>query len=284
MPCFLAHVAKKIRVQITIMQPSKRRHQKKASPLCSTTKKFKLTNMENPNKIAKNLCHTADFATPIERSIPTEKNTTSLITGYDVTLSLVLITQNKSCTPQMDQTIIAKEFASAAVLGSKIFYCGGRQSDNQYVNSCHSYDLGSEIGVGWREEPSMVEVRSFFSLTAVADGFIATGGYNNGQSTSSVEVFSFQDGWNREPRLEMSSTKCDHCSILMGSWLYTIGGIVDGISYNDVSNLVEAIDTTDQTATWIRKANMLERRYAHSCHVGVFEEQEGIYSWTSGKK
>ena len=135
--------------------------------------------MENPNKIAKNLCHTADFATPIERSIPTEKNTTSLITGYDVTLSLVLITQNKSCTPQMDQTIIAKEFASAAVLGSKIFYCGGRQSDGQDVNSCHSYDLGNEIGGGWQEEPSMVEARSSFGLTAAADGLIATGGVHN---------------------------------------------------------------------------------------------------------
>merc|ERR1712223_1503210 len=49
----------------------------------------------------------------------------------DVTSSLVLITQNKSCTPQIDQTIIAKEIASAAVLGSKIFYCGGRPNDGQ---------------------------------------------------------------------------------------------------------------------------------------------------------
>ena len=180
----------------------------------------------------------------------------------------------------MDQTVIGKEIASAAVLGSKIFYCGGRQSDGQDVNSCHSYDLGNEIGGGWQEEPSMVEARSGFGLTAVADGLIATGGYNynnvQGLPLSSVEVFSFKDGWNLEPRLEMSSTKFGHCSIIMGSWLYTIGGTVGGTTNSYISNSVEAIDTTDQLAAWIRKASMLEKRYTPGCHVGVFEGQKGI--------
>ena len=112
---------------------------------------------------------------------------------------------------------------------------------------------------------------------AVEDGLIATGGYYKGQLFSSVEVFSFQDGWNREPRLDMSSTKYDHCSIILESWLYTIGGVVNGASSSYVSNLVEAIDTTDQSATWIRRASMLEKRYLHSCHVGAIEGQEGIY-------
>ena len=75
-------------------------------------------------------------------------------------------------------------------------------------------------------EPSMVEARSGFGLTAVADGLIATGGYNynnvQGLPLSSVKVFSFKDGWNLEPRLEMSSTKFGHCSIIMGSWLYRL--------------------------------------------------------------
>ena len=93
---------------------------------------------------------------------------------------------------------------------------------------------------------------------AVEDGLIATGGYYKGQLFSSVEVFSFQDGWNREPRLDMSSTKYDHCSIILESWLYTIGGVVGGSSASDVSNLVEAINTTDQSAAWIRKASMLK--------------------------
>ena len=81
------------------------------------------------------------------------------------------------------------------MLGSKIFYCGGLQSDYERVNSCHSYDLGSEIGEGWQEEPRMVEVRALFGLNAVADGLIATGGYTKGQVFSSVEVFSIKDGW-----------------------------------------------------------------------------------------
>merc|ERR1712006_32027 len=75
----------------------------------------------------------------------------------------------------------------------------------------------------------------------------------------------------------MSSTKYGHCSIVMGPWLYTIGGVVDGTSYNEVSNLVEAIDTADQSAAWTRRASMLEKRYVPSCHVGAIEGQEGIY-------
>ena len=123
----------------------------------------------------------------------------------------------------------------------------------------------------------MVEVRFGFGLTAVADGLIATGGFKSGWGLSSVEVFSFTNGWNFEPRLDMSSTKYNHCSIIMESWLYTIGGMVGGSSGTGISNLVEAIDTADQSAAWIRKASMLEKRTVHSCHVGVFEGQEGIY-------
>ena len=71
----------------------------------------------------------------------------------------------------------------------------------------------------------------------------------------------------------MSSTKYGHCSIIMGSWLYTFGGLFDGVSLGYTSNLVEAIDTTDQLAAWI---SMLEKRYTLGCHVDVFEAQEGI--------
>ena len=52
----------------------------------------------------------------------------------------------------------------------------------------------------------MVEARSLFGLSVAADELIATGGYNNneGQGISSVEVFTFQDGWIRELRLDMT--------------------------------------------------------------------------------
>ena len=115
----------------------------------------------------------------------------------------------------------------------------------------------------------------------MADGFIATGGINpnNDQVSSSVEVFSYKYGWNLEPRLNMSSAKYGHCSITIGSWLYTIGGLVFGTkTTSHIANLVEAIDiTVESGATWIRKADMLETRYVPGCHLGVFEGQEGIY-------
>ena len=90
------------------------------------------------------------------------------------TSSLELITQNRTCTPQMDQTPIPKGFAGAAVLGSKIFYCGGQDGDSVF-NSCHSFDLSKEGG-GWQEEPGMGEARVAFGLSVVADSLVATGG------------------------------------------------------------------------------------------------------------
>ena len=75
----------------------------------------------------------------------------------------------------------------------------------------------------------------------------------------------------------MGSTKYQHCSVVVGSWLYTTGGIVDNI----LSNLVEAIDTnllsTNDSFTWVKKSSMKEERRSHGCHAGVFEGQEGIF-------
>ena len=77
----------------------------------------------------------------------------------------------------------------------------------------------------------------------------------------------------------MGSTKRDHCSVAIGSWLYTIGGMVDGNSFSAASNLVEAFDTSlmSTDGAWVKKASMIERRVRFGCHVGAFEGEEGIY-------
>ena len=189
----------------------------------------------------------------------------------DYTSSLELISQNRTCTPQMDQTPVPKYMAGAAVLGSKIFYCGGKDDYSKF-NSCHSFDLSKEGG-GWQEEPSMVEARLAFGLSVVADSLIASGGLGSYGPLSSVEVFKAGDGWKHDLMLDMRETKFGHCSVVVGSWLYTIGGFV-GVN---ASSLVEALDTTDASPSWIMTASMAEKRYGHACHGGVFDGQKGIY-------
>merc|ERR1712037_954360 len=103
-----------------------------------------------------------------------------------------------------------------------------------------------------------------------------------GGSLSSTEVFTREAGWRLESKLEMEATKESHCSVAIGSWLFTIGGSVGGTTLNYVSNLVETIDTSllannDSTMTWVKKASMKEKRWSHGCHVGVFQRQEGIF-------
>ena len=193
--------------------------------------------------------------------------------------SVELITPNRTCAPQMDQLPVGRWDAAAAVVGSRIFYCGGY--DGGFHRSCHSYDMDPEVGGGgWVEEASMTLARETFGLSAVGNTLFASGGRGSkGLSLSSVEVFSFDENrWTLESKLEMQATKYLHCSVSIGSWLYTIGGYVDGIT----SNLVEAFDTSlmsnkDDSVAWVKKASMIEIRRGHGCHVGVLEGQEGIY-------
>jgi len=210
----------------------------------------------------------------------------------DWSTSVELITNNTTCTPpQMANLPVARRFAGATVLGSRIFFCGGL--NGQFHRTCHSFDLDSEEGGRWQEEASMVMERDSFGLSAIIGGeklLVASGGRsnggNNGVSLSSVEVFTLEeeeeDGWRLESKLEMEATKDSHCSVAIGSWLYTIGGSVGGNTLEYVSNMVELIDisllATNDSMAWVMKASMIERRYSHACHAGVFERQEGIYA------
>ena len=74
----------------------------------------------------------------------------------------------------------------------------------------------------------MVFEKYGFCLLPVGDKLLAIGGLSKGDPLSSVEVFTVEEGWRLEAKLEMRSTKFYRCSVQAGSWLYTIGGQVDG--------------------------------------------------------
>ena len=126
----------------------------------------------------------------------------------------------------------------------------------------------------------MVFEKYGFCLLPVGDKLLAIGGLSKGDPLSSVEVFTVEEGWRLEAKLEMRSTKFYHCSVQTGSWLYTIGGQVDGKI--GASNIVEAFDTnlmsTDLPIAWVKKSNMIEKRFAHGCNIGVVGGQEGIFA------
>ena len=124
----------------------------------------------------------------------------------------------------------------------------------------------------------MVEARAYFGLSVIGDQLIAIGGFKGASpASSSAEIFMEEKGWRIEPRFNMSAPRDLHCTVVLGSWLFTLGGLVGEASFDNASNMVEAIDTTVDSSTWIKKASMLNKRAAHACHVGNFEGQEGIY-------
>ena len=130
----------------------------------------------------------------------------------------------------------------------------------------------------------MVSYRSSFGLTSVGDLLFATGGFGDARAPlESVEAFSAGVGWRQEPGMGIGVAKYSHCSVAIGSWLYTIGGLLDGTTEDNVSNVVEAYDTSlissedDPLTTWIGKANLIDKRHSHGCHVGAFEGKEGIF-------
>ena len=191
--------------------------------------------------------------------------------------SVELVTPHRTCTPSMDQLPVSRVRAAATVLGSRVFYCGGY--DHQYQKSCYSVELDVEHPV-WQEEASMTTERRDFGLTAVGDTLFATGGfYGSALAHSSVEVFTYGEGWRQWLKLEMTTSKYSHCSVALGTWLYTIGGIIHRTGDSFTSDFVETYDTssTSSTTKWERRASLLQKRHAHGCHADVFEGQEGIY-------
>ena len=90
---------------------------------------------------------------------------------------------------------------------------------------------------------SMVSERANFGLSEFDNTLIANGGASNGGDLKSVEVFDLKNGWRVEPKLELRVTRRHHCSVVTGTWLYIIGGFVDGETIaSHSSNTMEAYD------------------------------------------
>jgi len=198
----------------------------------------------------------------------------------DYSATLELITPNLACAPNMPILPVRRQSASATVLGSTIFYCGGFLAGftPEYHGTCHSYLLGKE-GERWEEEESMNHARRYFSLTVINDRIYAVGGQTDKGPQNSVESFSHSTGWQIEESMQMANYRYLHCSVALGTRLIVLGGRV-GTAAQSLS--VQAFDTSlaslNTTASWENLANMNYARESFGCSVGVFEGLEGIYA------
>ena len=190
----------------------------------------------------------------------------------------MIVTPNLSCSPNMPALPVQRLLASAALLGSTIFFCGGiRNGFTPNIHgTCHSYLLGKE-SARWEEEASMNFARHRFGLTAIEDRLYATGGAGlSTSSKTSVESFSHETGWVIEDSMELPSPRWQHCSVALGTRLVVVGGQVP-----DATNSIQAFDTSSQglktTASWISLASMNAATHLQACNTGDFEGIFGIY-------
>merc|ERR1711915_1210 len=131
---------------------------------------------------------------------------------------------------------VGRRAASAAVLGSTIYYCGGYNYG--FHTSCHSYDL-NENSNQWAQEDSMKIARGYFGMSVIGSTIYVTGGY----SISSVESFEVGRGWRIEEMMQMSQSRYQHCSAVLESRLIVIGGFISGSNSRSAS--VMSFDTQD---------------------------------------
>merc|ERR1711915_85251 len=187
---------------------------------------------------------------------------------YDT--SIELITPTMTCIPSMPELPPWCFGASAAMMGSKIYYCGGYSYIVQ--TSCHSYALNENSGQ-WVQEDSMKIPRYYFSMSVIEDIIYVAGGKKDYSQHSSVESFEVGRGWRIEETMQMSQTRYAHCSAVLNSRLIVIGGYVSGSG----SASVMSFDTKDQNKEWKNLKSLNIARYKHACQVGAVEGIEGIF-------
>merc|ERR1711915_992468 len=158
---------------------------------------------------------------------------------------------------------VGRRAASAVVLGSTIYYCGGY--NNGFHNSCHSYDL-NENSNQWAQEDSMKIARGSFGMSVIGSTIYVTGG-SNGVFLNSVESFEVGRGWRIEEMMRLPQTRSYHCTAVLESRLIVIGGWVSG--YRSAS--VMSFDTQDKNKEWNTLTSLNAARSSHACQEGAYE-------------
>merc|ERR1711915_160244 len=188
------------------------------------------------------------------------------------TKSIELLTPDTSCLP--DTLLPEGSTGGLAFLLSKVFFCGGADSDYFIGNkaTCFSYDSLQNI---WQQEPSMVYSRAYGAVSVIGSVVYVTGG-NNETEFASKTVLSFSEGgiWQEETSMVMTTGRARHCSAAIGSKLFVIGG--EDHPANPL-NTVQSFDINTLENTWEDHQPMNEGTAYHACQSGHFNGRLGIY-------
>jgi len=198
-------------------------------------------------------------------------------TSETFSTSVELITPSMTCEPAMAPLPVGRFGAAAAVLGDKIMYCGGYNSNDSpyYHSTCHSYTLGQSSGDSWAEEPSMTTPKMYFAMSVVGDRIYASGGqWTKDTFIDTLEYYTVEDGWKYDSKLTMDAFRYWHCSVAIGTELFVIGGSV-GV-HDSASNSVQSYDTSRESG-WVDRQPLNTARYIHACKVEKLGGQEGIF-------
>ena len=203
----------------------------------------------------------------------------TLLLGGDTTSewysnSIELITSDTTCTPDMPQLPVKRSFASAVVLGAKIYYCGGYYYGSDF-STCNSYLFNEKL---WQEEESMIHARSYADMCIIGETIFVIGGYEDKVALASVESYTVEMGWKTEEYMVMPHGRYGHCSVTIRSQIVIIGGYEESSAHNSsFSSSVMSFDTINIFEGWQDLSSLTQARRFHACLTGEFESQQGIF-------
>ncbi|CAE8583842.1 unnamed protein product [Polarella glacialis] len=161
---------------------------------------------------------------------------------------------------------LARDGASAGVLGGKLYICGGRASSDLCLSSIERFDPKAHLWEGWGVLPLMSQQRVCLAAAAL-DGALYVIGGRDAASYSAERLFPNRDhvAWQQLPPLHRPRWSASACSL--GGHLYVCGGILNA-PHLELLNSVERF--CPQTYLWeeVTYMGMQRARLAATAGLG----------------
>ena len=194
----------------------------------------------------------------------------------DYLTSMELVSEDNTCEADMPSMPEGREKFGATLMGKTLLYCGGCSPSMGCEHSdCHSLQL-DKMGADWEDSFFMVVPRYSFAMVAVQGKAYAVGG--NGSlgvdfTGSSVEEFTPGGGWQVREDMRMPNYVFHHCAVAIRQRIIVIGGYVGGGEETPVLEF----DLDQPAKSWTQLRGTRFERKDHSCAVGSYQGQEGIF-------
>ena len=133
---------------------------------------------------------------------------------------------------------------AAAVLGSKVFLCGGTIGSGCYVLE----------GKTWSTGPNMIKERSSLSLNSVGDTLIATGGSNS----QTVEFYKDEEAHWQLAYWNLTSDRYNHCAVTLSNTELILAG-------GGTPNMAQVEKYNIETGEVVALPDLIHPTAGHAC-------------------